>query len=157
MFLYLVRHGEAVDEAENPERPLSLRGKQEAALTGQFLKAIGAKPKICLCSDKLRSRQTAERIVEELGMSVKIEQRKGLAPKDSPEAFLTELEVVSEDRLISGHSPFLPRLAGLLLCGRADADAFPMASGGLLRLEREGRGAWRLSLAISPGEIVELL
>ncbi len=157
MFLYLVRHGEAVDEAESPERPLSLRGKQEAALTGQFLKAIGAKPKLCLCSDKLRSRQTAERIVEELGIPVKIEQRKGLAPKDSPEGFLEEVESFADDRLIAGHSPFLPRLAGLLLCGRADADAFPMAPGGLIRLERRGRGAWSLSIAISPAEIVEFL
>lgn len=157
MFLYLVRHGEAVDEAVNPERPLSSRGNQEAALTGQFLKAIGAKPGLCLCSEKLRARQTAERILKELGVPVRIEQRKGLSPKDSPEAFLQEVETFSEDRLISGHAPFLPRLAGLLLCGRPDADAFPMAPGGLIRLERRGRGAWSLSLAISPGEIVELL
>jgi phosphohistidine phosphatase len=92
-----------------------------------------------------------------MGFSEKIEQRKGLSPKDAPENLLDELALRSEDLLIAGHSPFLPKLAALLLCGRADADAFPIASGGIIRLEREGRGAWRLSLAISPAEILESL
>ncbi|MFA0888830.1 MAG: phosphohistidine phosphatase SixA [Synergistales bacterium] len=157
MFLYLVRHGEAVDEAEDPERPLSARGIQEVSLTGQFLKSINARPKSFLCSEKLRSRQTAQRIIDVMGFSEKIEQRKGLSPKDAPENLLDELALRSEDLLIAGHSPFLPKLAALLLCGRADADAFPIASGGIIRLEREGRGAWRLSLAISPAEILESL
>jgi phosphohistidine phosphatase len=157
MFLYLVRHGEAVDEAENPERPLSPRGIQEVVLAGQFLKAINAQPKSFLCSEKLRARQTAERILDVMGISAKIEPRKGLSPKDAPENLVEELALRSEDLLLAAHSPFLPRLAALLLCGRADADAFPMASGGIMRLEREGRGTWRLSLAISPAEILECL
>ncbi len=153
MILYLVRHGEAVDETTNPERPLSSRGIQEAALTGQFLKSLEARPHVVFCSDKIRARQTSERIVKELGVSVRIEQRKGLAPKDEPGQFSEELEQMSEDVLIIGHAPFLPRLAGLLLWGQAETEAFQMKPGGLIRLERKGRGTWTLTLSISPADI----
>jgi len=155
MILFLVRHGEAVDETVNPERPLSARGIQQVALTGQFLKGIGAQPQVILCSDKLRARQTAERLVEEMGLSTKAEPRKSLAPKDEPGPLAEELAQLSGDLLIAGHSPFLPKLASLLVCGRADADSFPIAAGGVLRLEREGRGAWKLSLSISPAKLFE--
>lgn len=153
MILFLVRHGEAVEETVDPERPLSARGIQEVSLTGQFLKGIGAQPQVFLCSEKLRARQTAERVREEMGLSVKVEPRKGLAPKDEPEPFVEELAQMSRDLLIAGHSPFLPRLASLLICGKSDAEAFPIAAGGVVRLEREGRGAWKLSLSISPSEL----
>jgi len=153
MILYLVRHGEAVDETVNPERPLSARGIQEVSLTGHFLKSLNAQPRSFFCSEKLRARQTAERLLEEMGLSAKIEQRKGLAPKDDPEPLAEELAQMSKDLLIAGHSPFLPRLASLLLSGQLDAESFPIAAGGILRLEREGRGAWRLSLSISPAEL----
>jgi phosphohistidine phosphatase len=88
-----------------------------------------------------------------MGLAAKIEQRKGLAPKDDPEPLAEELAQMSKDLLIAGHSPFLPRLASLLLSGQLDAESFPIAAGGILRLEREGRGAWRLSLSISPAEL----
>ncbi len=157
MFLYLVRHGEALDEAADPGRPLSARGVQEVALAGKFLKDIDAKPRILLCSDKLRARQTAERLLREMGLETRIEPRKGLAPKDDPKPFAEELGQVSEDVLIAGHSPFLPKLACFLLCGRQDPETFPMATGGIIRLEREGRGAWKLSLSISPEEFIEVI
>lgn len=156
MRLYLVRHGEALDEAVDPERPLSQRGVQEIALTGHFLKEIGAKPRIVICSEKLRARQTAERLLQEMGQKEKIEQRKGLAPKDNPEPFAEELGLFSSDLLIAGHSPFLPRLAAQLLCGKADPEIFTLPPGGLLCLEREGRGSWRLALSISPSDLAEL-
>ena len=156
MRLYLVRHGEALDEAVDPERPLSQRGVQEVALTGHFLKEIGAKPRVVICSEKLRARQTAERLLQEMGQKEKIEQRKGLAPKDNPEPFAEELGLFSSDLLIAGHSPFLPRLAAQLLCGKADPEIFTLPPGGLLCLEREGRGSWRLALSISPSDLAEL-
>jgi len=156
MRLYLVRHGEALDEAVDPERPLSQRGVQEIALTGHFLKEIGAKPRIVICSEKLRARQTAERLLQEMGQKEKIEQRKGLAPKDNPEPFAEELGLFSSDLLVAGHSPFLPRLAAQLLCGKADPEIFTLPPGGLLCLEREGRGSWRLALSISPSDLAEL-
>lgn len=156
MRLYLVRHGEALEEAVNPDRPLSQRGIQEVALTGHFLKETGAKPNIVLCSDKLRARQTAERLLQEMGEKGKIEQRKGLAPKDNPEPLVEELGLFSSDLLVTGHSPFLPKLAALLLCGKADPETFSLQPGGLLRLEREGRGNWRLTLSISPSDLAEL-
>ena len=156
MRLYLVRHGEALDEAVDPERPLSQRGVQEIALTGHFLKEIGAKPRVVICSEKLRARQTAERLLQEMGQKEKIEQRKGLAPKDNPEPFAEELGLFSSDLLVAGHSPFLPRLAAQLLCGKADPEIFTLPPGGLLCLEREGRGSWRLALSISPSDLAEL-
>jgi phosphohistidine phosphatase len=156
MRLYLVRHGEALEEAVDPERPLSQRGVQEVALTGNFMKEIGAKPRIVLCSEKLRAKQTAERLLQEMGKKEKIDQRKGLAPKDNPEAFVEELGLSSSDMLIAGHSPFLPKLAALLLCGRADPEIFSLPPGGLLCLEREGHGNWRLTLSISPSDLAEL-
>ncbi len=38
MELYLVQHGEAMSEAQNPERPLTVRGREEV----QRVSAVGA-------------------------------------------------------------------------------------------------------------------
>ena len=85
MRLYLVRHGDALSDSEDPKRPLSETGIEEAKKTGEFLKKAGEKPLKIIHSTKLRAKQTGEIIAEvfrETGP--KTEEVDFLSPSSNP-------------------------------------------------------------------------
>ena len=60
MFLYLMRHGEAVQGADDSKRPLSEKGRQEAVKVAQFLLQKGAPVDIFYQSPKQRAKETVK-------------------------------------------------------------------------------------------------
>jgi len=44
MELYLVQHGAAMSEAENPERPLTVRGREDVQRVSAFVARLGLRP-----------------------------------------------------------------------------------------------------------------
>jgi len=60
MRLYLVQHGEAKREEEDPSRPLTENGRREVEIVAKFLSEAGIKIDKILHSGKLRAAQTAE-------------------------------------------------------------------------------------------------
>ena len=87
MRIYLVQHGEAVPEAENPERPLSDKGRQDV----QRLAVLVARSGVCvsrvLHSPKARARDTAVLLSKVLGPNGVVEEvDQGLAPNDTTDA-----------------------------------------------------------------------
>ena len=60
MKLYLVRHGEALSEHVARERPLSDKGKRDAAAMAAFLGRAGIRVAEVQHSGKARARETAE-------------------------------------------------------------------------------------------------
>jgi probable phosphoglycerate mutase len=70
MTIFLVRHGETVDNAshtfQHPDSPLSENGNAQAAQLAQRL--TQAKISDILCSDYLRTKETASYIVERTGL-----------------------------------------------------------------------------------------
>jgi phosphohistidine phosphatase len=128
--LYLVQHGQAKTEDEDPERSLTDQG-----------------PARVFHSGKARARQSAE-IWGEL-LHAAIEQAGGLAPNDDPTTWLERLNAEADDILLVGHLPHLARLAGLLLIGDADHSVINFRPGGLVGLERSDQG-WHASLLVPP-------
>ena len=79
MDLYLMQHGQATTETEDPERPLTDAGRAAVQRAAQRARAAGVRISGCLHSGKLRAEQTAL-LVAEIGLEPSIEARPGLAP-----------------------------------------------------------------------------
>ena len=67
--LYLVRHGQASFGTDDYDR-LSELGKEQSRITGRFLAAQGIEPDRIVHGEMLRQRQTAEGLLEGMGLSM---------------------------------------------------------------------------------------
>ena len=151
MRLYLVRHGDAVSDSADPERPLSDAGIKEVQKSADFLKRVGSKPSGILCSTKLRAKQTAEIISKTLGGNTGVKEVDFLSPSSNPLPFLELLEREKQDILIAGHLPYLNIMAGILLIGSMDIVInIKFYSGGIACLERT-EDQWKLMFLVNPG------
>ncbi len=149
MRLYLVRHGQAVPETEDPHRPLTEKGKRDAESIAGFLKKNAVDADTVLCSTKKRAQETARIVVKGLARKPRIEQRQGLAPDDPVAPLCEELETLDADVMVVGHLPFLQELSAVLLTGK-DILSIAWPTGALLGLERMSPGQWRLLFMITP-------
>jgi phosphohistidine phosphatase len=144
MELYLVQHGEAKKEEEDPERPLTNKGKEEighvAMRAAKLMKVNSVRH-----SPKLRAKQTADIFAGHLhASSVEAE---GLKPLDDPEIARKMVEE-GENLMLVGHLPHMNRLASLLLTGSADADVVAFRMGAVVCLEKEEK--WRVKWVLTP-------
>ena len=98
--LWLLRHAQAADGVPDHERPLTERGIRQATDAGRALAAIGASIDACLCSPRVRARQTAELACPPLGVEIEIEPRLAGEPFD-----VADLVAGRGDVLLVGHDP----------------------------------------------------
>ncbi len=145
MELYLVQHAEAKSKEEDPERPLTTKGKAQAgdvaAHTAKLLKVHTVKH-----SPKLRAKQTADIFAGHVRASSVEEE--GLKPLDDPEIARKMIESQKENLMIVGHLPHLNKLASLLLAGDAEADVVAFRQGGIVCLEKDEK--WRVRWIFIP-------
>lgn len=148
MRLYLVQHGEAKTEQEDPQRPLADRGASDVSRVARTAVEthIVTAARI-VHSGKTRARQTAEIWGEALG--VPVDESEGLAPLDDPRIWANRLTAETGDVMLVGHLPHLAKLAGLLLVGDADRAVIAFRPGGLVGLDQREAG-WSASLVVPP-------
>jgi phosphohistidine phosphatase len=153
--LYLVQHGEAVSEQENPERPLTDSGRRDVTKIARFLKQEDVEIDRLWHSPKRRAVETAEILAEALQIRELCEERKGLTPNDPVEpVFETVQKIRPEDEIeslmIVSHLPFLQRLAALCLEGSPSESPVQFHMGGVVCLERQNQGPWQFVWAVHP-------
>lgn len=151
MEVYLIQHGEAKGEAEDPARPLTDRGREEVRRVAAAAARARLSPAKIWHSGKLRAEQTALIFAEALGLEDKVISVTGLAPNDDvrPTAELLELEV--EPIMMVGHLPFMSRLASFLLIGNADKPVVRFRMGGIVCLaRRDDPKGWEVAWAVTP-------
>lgn len=153
MKLYLVQHGHAVPEEENPERPLSEKGRTDVARMAEFLGAWGVRVAKIVHSGKTRARQTAEILAPELGASDKVEMAAGLNPGDPVAPRADRVAEWSEDCMLVGHQPFMGRLVALLVAGRDDPEIVRYQPGSVVCVERSPEGIWAITSMVRPGDL----
>lgn len=151
MKVYLVQHGEAVPEAQDPERPLSERGRAEVEAVARHM-ARHWKPAIHAIyhSGKLRARQTAEILAAHLKPAEGVRQAEGLKPLDDPADWQRRLTVRATPCMLVGHLPHLSRLCGLLLCGNAEQQPVAFRYGAVVELRQIEGGRWQLAGLLTP-------
>jgi phosphohistidine phosphatase len=149
MELYLMQHGQAVLETENPEQPLSREGVAQIQASAAAMKRLGIVLDLIVCSPKKRSRQSAALVAEGVNYPysdiVETAAVKPTASADDTISFLRQHPACSSV-LIVGHLPSLVRIAALLLGGDAPV-RLRFENGGLCRLDTA-------DLAPGTGELV---
>jgi len=153
MRLYLVRHGEATSESENPERPLTEQGRSDAKKVANFIKMAGVQVSHIWHSSKRRAKETAEIMGEALRPDGGIAQVDNLKPNDPPEAIMDKIGDVSDDLMIVGHLPHLGNLVSLVLFNEGSQNFIQFQQVGCIALERDGDGNWSLIWAVMPSII----
>ena len=143
MRLYLVQHGEAKSEDEDPERPLSDKGREEVEKVASGLKASVSE---ILYSPKLRARQTAEIFSRRLKAPAR--EIEGIKPLDDAIIAKELVESQDKDLMLVGHLPHLDRLSSLLLAGDEEAGVVKFRMGGALCLIKEEK--WRMEWFLVP-------
>lgn len=150
MKIYLVRHGESLDSDQDATRPLSARGRKDIENLGKFL--ANSKPHIfhIIHSGILRAKQTACILANALKFSDEIESRVGLQPLDDIMDIKEELKNYSNNILIVGHLPFMPRLLSALMVGNESKTMVSFEPGALVCLENIEDESWTINFVIQP-------
>ena len=144
MKLYIVRHGKAKREEEDPSRPLTEKGLKDAEKVARYLSNI--KVEKIFHSGKLRAKQTAE--VYGKYLKEEVLETDGLGPLDDVKTWAERLKNMDEDVMIVGHLPHLSKLVSTLIVGDEDRDIIKFKTTGTVCLER--KQGWRILWAIAP-------
>jgi phosphohistidine phosphatase len=150
MRIYLVQHGEANSGDVDPERHLSKKGVAEVKRVAAFLKPIALRVKAVWHSGKARAVETAEILAPALASAPRLRRRDSLAPNDPIGPMKRELAKGAGDVMIVGHLPFLSELASSLVAGKKSRDIVAFQRGGIVCLERDEEGAWRIRWVLIP-------
>jgi phosphohistidine phosphatase len=146
--LYLVQHGQAKAENEDPDRPLTPQGVNDVGRVARYaVERLSVQPGRVVHSGKLRARQTAEAWGGLL--NVDVEETDTLSPNDDPSDWVAQLQTEAADVMLVGHLPHLARLAALLLTGDPTRSVIAFRQGGLVGLERN-EAAWAASVVLPP-------
>lgn len=147
-FLYLMRHAKAESASVNSKRPLSHYGIRQIHSSAALAKAGGRYlevPAEILHSPKERTRETAERLCQDLGWKVPLIEKKGLDPDEDPGLILEEIKADPRTLMIVGHLPFLPHLSELLVPG----ESFYFGEAVLRCFEKDRKG-WKQNWFVEP-------
>jgi phosphohistidine phosphatase len=141
--LIVVRHAKAASPPGTPdvERPLTDRGRRDAAKAGDELRAAGLVPDRVVCSPALRTRQTLDGLaLNALDTPVDVESVVYDNGADAIIDLLRELPGDAEVVLIVGHNPSMHQLV-LDLTGAPD-QGFPTSATAVIEVDGGWRDLW---------------
>lgn len=153
MILLLIQHGEAVEKATDPDRPLTVTGREDVRRVASFAQAAGVSVSEVWHSGKTRAAQTARLVAEQIAPQENVIERAGLKPNDDVKQIACALGEMRGDGAIVGHLPHLSRLAAFLLTGSDGKEVVAFQRGGIVALQRNEEGAWQLIWALPPNLI----
>jgi phosphohistidine phosphatase len=157
MKLYLIQHGEAKSEAEDPERSLTEKGKKEVTSVSKIASGLNINPSQIYHSGKLRAKQTAEIIASALKIpNLSVQATQGLNPNDDVRPWAERISKEREDLMIVGHLPFLEKLTCFLLCGDENARLILFRYGAIVCLDQKGDKGWAVRWILTP-EMADLM
>jgi len=148
MKLYLVQHGEAKSEAEDPQRSLSEKGRVEVQNVAKMAKKLNLSPSKIYHSGKVRAKQTAEIFSDSLKRPAEAVQ--GLNPNDEVRGWGDQISREREDLMIVGHLPFLEKLASLLTTHDEETRPVTFRYGAVVYLEQREDRRWSIRWILTP-------
>ncbi|MEO0263154.1 MAG: phosphohistidine phosphatase SixA [candidate division WOR-3 bacterium] len=146
---FLVQHGEAKPEIEDPERHLTDKGKEESEKVANFLLKINLKPDIIIHSGKIRAKETAEIFSKILNPEKGVIQGENLSPLDDPEFWAKRLKIEKDKIMLVGHLPHLSKLTSLLLINNKNKEIIKFRYSSCLIISREDENFY-IKLFITP-------
>lgn len=159
MEIYLVRHAEAVEQAEglaDSTRWLTKKGRKAMQKAACRLHKKRVRPELIITSPLTRAVQTAELLMAEVGSHAELSADSRLAPESSAEQLVELIQSRQKvDRImLVGHEPLLSQTAALLL-GKEQVAG--LGKGTCLSLElrpKPGKAARFLWSAPASGKVI---
>ena len=142
--LLLMRHAQAEDGhgVTDHGRPLTDRGRKQAALVGRVLAEHGHVPDHVICSTAERTRQTLDGVLGAMdptvraGLAVDYSESAYLAGVDELWELVNQVDADAETVLVVGHNPTIAQVAASLV-GHEALTAFVPATVAAVSLEVE--------------------
>jgi len=151
MRLYLIQHGEAKSEVEDPERSLTARGEEEVTSISRLAAGLNIRPSKVYHSGKMRAKQTAEIIASSLKIpDPSVQPVQGLNPNDDIRPWAERISKEREDLMLVGHLPFLEKLTSFLLCGNENARVVLFRYGAIVCLDQKEDMGWAVRWILTP-------
>jgi phosphohistidine phosphatase len=148
--LFLVQHGQAKTEAEDPAQSLNVVGVDSAEKVARHLYLSGVGVTEIRHSGKRRAEQTASIFAKHLSPRHGVAAASGLNPMDDVRRVAGELGQHPGALMLVGHLPFMSRLAGLLVAGDPEREVVRFQNAGVVCLSgHESR--WSVEWIIVPG------
>lgn len=152
MLLFLLRHAEAVAQAESDAaRTLTAKGFEQAARVGRFCREHGLTPDLILSSPLRRAEQTARGAAMQMG-DVPVRVAEFLASGMQPDFAITKLHDFTKFNkvMIVGHEPDFSSLTAKLLHAAAEGIRLSKASLTAIQLDEENfqRGTLIFSISV---------
>ena len=155
MNIYLVQHGKPIPKEEDPDRPLSVQGKNDVERMADFLLKAGIHLEEIFHSGKTRAGQTAEIIAYRLKPGDTPLIKETLAPLADVKVIAEEIGQNQKDIMLVGHLPHLAKLTAYLTSGNESGSVVGFQQGGVVCLRREADGeGWTIAWMLIP-EIIK--
>jgi phosphohistidine phosphatase len=154
MTLFLVQHGEAKPESEDPERSLTERGADIVGRIAEWAARTGIKPDQIQHSGNRRAEQTATIVAQDLNPPKGVMAVKGLSPKDDVNQVAASLRKAKGSIMLVGHLPHLSRLLSLLLTGNPEIEVVRFRNAGIVCLTQK-EGNWAINWVMQPDLLSE--
>ncbi len=149
MELFLVQHGQAKTEAEDPTRPLTESGADAVRSMAAWAARAGVKVDQIRHSGKRRAEQTAAILADRLTPAQGVIAVSGLGPNDDVGTISEMIQGEQQFPMLVGHLPFLTRLTGLLVTGDASTSVVAFRNAGIVCLTDQ-EGTWSIKWAMTP-------
>jgi phosphohistidine phosphatase len=149
MELYLVQHGEAKPESEDPERSLTDRGEETVRRMAAWAAHVGLKVDQIRHSGKRRAEQTAALLGERLNPAQGVIAVAGLNPNDDVRPVAEAIRAEQAAVMLVGHLPHLSRLAKLLLTDDPEGGVLRFQMAGIACLSNQA-GKWAVHWVMPP-------
>jgi len=149
MTLFLVQHGEAKPETEDPERSLTERGTETVGRMADWAARVGVTVDEIRHSGKRRAEQTATIFAKRLDPPKGVIAVKGLNPKDDLTPVAASLRGDQGSIMLVGHLPHLSRLVSLLLTGNPKIEVVRFRNAGIVCLTQQ-EGQWAVDWVMQP-------
>jgi phosphohistidine phosphatase len=149
MTLFLVQHGKAKPETEDPERSLTDQGAEIVGRMADWAAQVGLAVDQIRHSGKRRAAQTATILAIGLRPPKGVNAVEGLSPKDDVTPVAESLRGDQGSIMLVGHLPHLSRLVSLLLTGNPESEVVRFRNAGIVCLTQQ-EGKWAVDWVMQP-------
>ncbi len=146
--IYIVRHGHALSETVDIERPLSETGRAQAGKIAEFLKTRAVSVDAIWHSTKTRAIQTAKILADAINGTDLLVRRDDLRPNDPVADIASELDALDQSTMLVGHLPLVNRLVSALTGASEEASGFLECA--TVCLKRSDDGKWQVDWTVHP-------
>ncbi len=149
MTLFLVQHGEAKPESEDPERSLTERSTEMVGQMAAWAARIGITVVEIRHSGKRRAEQTAMIFAKKLDKARDVIAVNGLSPKDDVSLAAESLQGDQKSIMLVGHLPHLSHLVSFLVTGNPEVETVRFRNAGVVCLSQQ-EGKWAIDWVMQP-------